>query len=225
MNKLLTAIFCAAAGIINAADLDLTWDASPSSSIAGYHIYYGTTPNSTENKIVNVGPATTATVTGLLDNTQYYFTATAYFESGYSNQIVWPSTSVPDKLRYYPAAGFESRMTGGIFEGTNGDPVSGPYTLIYTIPTKPLLAWTEVEVPLGGFRYLRYRGKDATLTYCNVAEIEFYRNGVKLTGIGFGTGAYANNSNNAFPKALDGDVTTAFAANTPASGFVGIDTQ
>ena len=77
-------------------------------------------------------------------------------------------------------------MVGGVFEGTNGDPVTGPYTTIHTMTSNPPLAWNEVPVNLGNYRYLRYRGPIGS--YCNAAEIEFYRSGVKVTGSGFGTG-------------------------------------
>lgn len=209
----------ATVGLACAADVDLAWDPSPSSNVAGYHIYYGITPNSTENKIVNVGLATQTTITGLLDNTTYYFTATAYFESSHSNQIVWSAGW--SGVKYYPRAAFEFRMLGGVFEGTNGDPVTGPYTVIHTIAATPAPAWTQVEVDLGNYRYLRYRGPNNS--YCNVAEIEFWR-GSKLVGVGFGTpGTYGGG--NTFDKALDGNINTRFDAPTASGAFVGIDTQ
>lgn len=127
-----------------------------------------------------------------------------------------------DQIRSYPRSNFTRRMVGGVFEGTNGDPTTGSYTKIYTITTNPPLAWTEVNVSLGNYRYLRYRGPNGS--YGNVAEIEFYRNGVKLTGTGYGTpGSYANNGNT-FEKALDGNVGTRFDGTVPNGVYVGIDT-
>ncbi len=83
-----------------------------------------------------------------------------------------------EKIRYYPRAGFGWRMVGGVFEGSNGNKDSGPYTPLYTILTEPS-GWTEVDASLGGFRYLRYRSPGGG--FCNVAEIEFYRNNNKLS--------------------------------------------
>ena len=40
-----------------------------------------------------------------------------------------------DKIRYYPRSGWTGRMVGGVFEGTSGDPVSGPYHTIHTVKT------------------------------------------------------------------------------------------
>ncbi len=55
-------------------------------------------------------------------------------------------------------------------------------------------ATEEVRVNLGNFRYLRYRGPNGS--YGNVAEIEFHRNGVKVTGTGYGTpGSWNGNGN------------------------------
>ena len=118
-------------------------------------------------------------------------------------------------------------MVGGVFEGTNGDPVTGPYTTIHTVASNPPLGWTElvmsVGVSLGDYRHLRYRGPNGS--HGNVAEIEFYRNGVKVSGTGFGTPGSSSNSGNTFEKALDGDVNTFFDAPTDSGNHVGIDTQ
>jgi formylglycine-generating enzyme required for sulfatase activity len=132
------------------------------------------------------------------------------------------ATGSGDTIRFYPRSGFTERMVGGVFEGTNGDPVNGPYTTIYTVTNNPPLAWTEVSVSLGDYRYLRYRGPSGS--YGNVAEIEFYRAGVKVPGAGFGTPGSWSNGGNTFEKALDVDTNTFFDAPTPDGNYVGIVT-
>jgi len=134
----------------------------------------------------------------------------------------YSAAGLNDKIRFYPRPGFTDRMVGGIFEGTNGDPVTGPYTTIYTVTSNPPLAWTEVSVSLGNYRYLRYRGGSGS--YGNVSELEFYRSGVKVTGAGFGTPGSWSNSGSTFEKALDGNVDTFFDAPTDSGAYVGIDT-
>ena len=114
-------------------------------------------------------------------------------------------------------------MVGGIVEGTNGDPVTGTYTTIYMITANPSLNWSEASVNLGNYRYLRYRGPNNS--HGNVAEIEFYRNGVKLNGTRYGTLGSWNNEGNTFDEALDGNVNTFFDAPTSSGAYVGIDTQ
>ena len=150
-----------------------------------------------------------ATTTALIPSMNVSIAAT-YRPSNYS-----------DTIRFHPRSGWTQRMVGGVFEGTNGDQVTGPYTTIYTVTNNPPLAWTEVSVSLLDYRYLRYRGPSGS--YGNVAEIEFYHYGVKLTGTGLGTPGSWSNSGNTFEKALDGDVNTFFDAPTD-TGYVGIDT-
>jgi hypothetical protein len=128
-----------------------------------------------------------------------------------------------DKIRYFPRAGHGDRMVGGIFEGTNGNPVTGRYTTIYTITTNPSTAGQEVSLSLGNYRYLRYRGPNNS--YGNVAEIEFYRNGVKLNGTGYGTPGSWGDEGNSFDKALDRYVDTFFDSPNGDGAYVGIDTQ
>ncbi len=131
--------------------------------------------------------------------------------------------TVTNGIRFYPRDGVATtKMIGGIFEGTNGNPVVGPYTAIYTIAANPPQNWSAVNANLGSYRYLRYRAPNGS--YGNVAEIEFYRAGVKVTGTGFGTPGSWNNVGNTFAKALDGDVNTFFDGPTADGNYVGIDT-
>lgn len=129
---------------------------------------------------------------------------------------------VSDRIRYYPRSGYRKRMVGGVFEGTNGDPLTGTYTQIYTIRAAPPLAWTAINVNLGNYRYLRYRGPNGS--YGDVAEIEFYRGGVKSMGSGYGTPGSWKNRGATFWKALDTDISTYFDGRTADGNYVGIDT-
>ena len=136
-----------------------------------------------------------------------------------------------DKIRFHPRSGHTNRMVGGVFEATDGDPITGPYRTLYTVTSNPPEGWSEVNVSLvrdelsdpPQYRYLRYRGPNGS--HGNVAEIEFYRSGVKVTGTGFGTPGSWSNSGSTFDKALDGDVNTFFDAPIASGAYVGIDTQ
>jgi hypothetical protein len=140
----------------------------------------------------------------------------------YTAVAVTASYRAVDKIRYYPRPEWRGRMVGGIFEGTSADRVIGTYTPIYRITTKPPQAWSEVSVSLGRYRYLRYRGPNNS--YGNVAEIEFHRDGKKITGAGYGTSGSRNNHGSTFAKALDGKVDTFFDGPTPNGMYVGMDT-
>ena len=114
-------------------------------------------------------------------------------------------------------------MIGGIFAGTNGDPVNGPYTTIYTITVTPPDAWTTANVTgLPSYRYLCYFSPNNS--YGNIAEMKFYHNGVQITGTGFGTAGSYGNDGNVFAMALDGITSTFFDENNPNGNYVGIDT-
>jgi Divergent InlB B-repeat domain/Fibronectin type III domain len=128
---------------------------------------------------------------------------------------------VRDRIRYYPRSGYLGRMVGGVFEGTNGNRATGTYTPIHTISATPPLAWTSVNVNLGNYRYLRYRGP--TGSYGNVAEIEFYRNGTKITGTGYGSSGSWQNQGNTFRRAVDGNINTYFDGPTANGNYVGVD--
>ncbi|HEY5744121.1 MAG TPA: hypothetical protein VIS99_16470, partial [Terrimicrobiaceae bacterium] len=92
---------------------------------------------------------------------------------------------------------------------------------IHTISNDPSLAWNEVAVDLKDYKYLRYRGP--TNSFGNVAEIEFYRDGVKLSGGSFGTLGSWENQGRTFDQALDGNLETFFDAPIATGAYVGIN--
>jgi hypothetical protein len=106
-------------------------------------------------------------------------------------------------------------MAGGKFQGANS--ISGPWTDLYTIPNIwPGAKWYQANANLGNFQYLRYLAPNPS--YGSVAEVEFYRAGVKVQGTLFGTPGSYNNSGNVIQKAVDGDTSTFWDAPTAASG-------
>lgn len=80
----------------DAAQVTLAWDRNAESNVAGYKIYYGT-GSRVYNWFIDVGNATSHTVTGLADGSTYYFAATAYdtsnMESTYSGEVTYNSCS------------------------------------------------------------------------------------------------------------------------------------
>jgi Concanavalin A-like lectin/glucanases superfamily/Fibronectin type III domain len=76
-----------------AADITLAWDASASTGVGGYKIYYGQTSNNYTSTPVDAGNSTTGKVTGLTAGSTYYFAVKAYsaannsIESSFSNEV------------------------------------------------------------------------------------------------------------------------------------------
>jgi alpha-galactosidase len=129
------------------------------------------------------------------------------------------------RIRYCPRQGWENRMVGGVFEGTNGDKDGGPYQTLHTITVAPPAnAWTEVTSlsnSTSSYRCLRYRSPNGG--YCNVNEVEFYCGDTKVSGTLFGTPGSWEDLGNDFTKAFDGDITTFFDSNQPNGSYTGIE--
>ena len=112
--------------------------------------------------------------------------------------------TMSDRIRYYPRSGYRSAW----WEGS----LKAPMILhrvtwnSIKINTTPAQAWTSVNVNLGNYRYLRYRGPNGS--YGNVAEIEFRRGGTKLTGTSYGSSGSWQNQGNTFRRAVDGNINT-----------------
>ena len=131
-------------------------------------------------------------------------------------------TSPSDTIRFHPRLYHAARMVGGVFEGTNGDPINGPYETIYTFSSEPPPGWSEAHADLKDYRFLRYRGP--ANSWGNVAEIEFHRDGTKLAGVAYGTPGSWYDLGNTFDKALDGNVDTFFDAPINTGAYVGLGT-
>jgi Bacterial Ig-like domain/Fibronectin type III domain len=76
---------------VRAGTVAIAWDPVPDTDVAGYRVYYGTSPTSYTSS-VDVGNVTQTTVSGLTDCTTYYFGVKAYDtaaneSTAYSNQV------------------------------------------------------------------------------------------------------------------------------------------
>jgi hypothetical protein len=134
-----------------APTLTLSWDASTSTNVVNYKIYYGTTSGS-YTQAVSAGQVTQTTITGLTSGTTYFLAATATddagLESGYSNEISFvvpagrPDQSLPelsllrsgtDAVLQWPTnyPGFtlqwSASPTGGWTNLTSSPSISGNY--------------------------------------------------------------------------------------------------
>jgi len=74
-------------------------------------------------------------------------------------------------LIFTPRSGFEDRMVGGEFQGSNTSETSG-YATLHTVNTQPS-GTTVVFLDTGtAYQFLRYVGPNGS--YCNIAEMEFF---------------------------------------------------
>lgn len=94
------------------SSVTLAWDPDPGSAIAGYRLYDGTASRTYTN-VIDVGNATTNTVSGLISGVTYFFAVTAYdtngLESDYSAEVGYtvplPTNSPPVIVLTSPANG------------------------------------------------------------------------------------------------------------------------
>lgn len=75
---------------------------------------------------------------------------------------------VVTSILFSPREGFESRMVGGVFQGSN-DGVN--YTVLYTVPSTPSDNTRVIFNNTTAYRYLEYVGPAGS--YGNIAEMEF----------------------------------------------------
>ena len=82
-------------------------------------------------------------------------------------------------IKYFPRAGWASRMTNGVFQGSND---GTNYTNVYTVPSPPAYSLTSIPVDVN-YQYMRYLSP--ANSYCNIAEIEFWGTDaiVPVTGV------------------------------------------
>jgi len=98
---MLMLVWPAAAG---AQQVMLAWDASASTNVVGYRLYYGTNTGSYQY-VTNVGPGLTQAVV-LPHGGRWFFAATAYdrngLESDFSSEVVFESKPVPPVMAGKP---------------------------------------------------------------------------------------------------------------------------
>jgi len=92
-----TMLFVAWASAAGAQQLTLAWDASASTNVAGYRLYYGTNTRSYQF-VTNTGLILTQAVV-LPHRGRWFFAATAYdangLESDFSSEVSWESKPSP----------------------------------------------------------------------------------------------------------------------------------
>jgi hypothetical protein len=124
----------------------LAWDASTSTNVVSYNIYYGSAGGVYTN-VISVASSTNVTISGLVEGVTYYFAATAVNMSGeespYSNQTADALPSAVSALAPLPksAGCFSFNVTGG-----------AGYQYIVQSSTN-LTTWTSVTTNIAPFSF------------------------------------------------------------------------
>ncbi|ESS72438.1 PKD domain-containing protein [Methyloglobulus morosus KoM1] len=150
-------LFLLFSDVVFAGSLNLAWDASTSSGVGGYKLYYGQASKSYTSS-VDVGNTTTYQLTGLTTGSTYFFALKAYniarsIESSYSNEAsatisattaltadFTPSTTsgtAPLTIRFTP------NTTGSITTWRWDFPGSFTPVVINTTPTVPTVTYSN----------------------------------------------------------------------------------
>lgn len=204
----LAMLLCAAqflqATAISPDSVTLEWNPNPETDILSYQLNYGTAPGS-HPSIVDAGTNTTASVTGLVEGTTYYFVVSAINQAGLqsvasaevSYQVpvtqVSSVTVIPQtgwSLRYVNSQALNTYAAIRAFDGKPNTSWATDYLNPATLPPHELQIDLGTAYPVGGFRYLP---RQDACTDGSIDQYEFY---VSADGSQWGTpvasGHFAN---------------------------------
>jgi Fibronectin type III domain len=116
-------------------DVTLAWNRSLGQDVAGYRLYYGTS-NSGRMQTIDVGNATTTSMSNLTAGTTYYFVVTAYdtanHESSPSNEVTYMVSG----------QGHLGNISTRLNVGVNDDVLIGGFIVRGSVPKKMILRAT-----------------------------------------------------------------------------------
>ncbi len=148
---------------------NLTWIASPDPAVTGYNVYYGSASHQYTN-VVSVGNSTNVVISGLLENTPYFFAAKAYDSAG--NQSDFSNEAA--------LAGFAATPDGSLRLNTlpqnfTGDPLtfsldaSAPPGATIN-PTNGIVSWTPGRAYASTTNYLNVIVTDTVNPALSISE-------------------------------------------------------
>lgn len=113
------------------ASVDLSWDPSPSSGVAGYALYYGTASGNYTTRI-DVGSFLLTSVSPLSPGYKYYFAVVAYDssfkESDFSAECVYRVPLILTQTPVFTIVSVGTRPPGTFITNRLGHPVELPTT-------------------------------------------------------------------------------------------------
>jgi hypothetical protein len=115
--------------------VNLSWDASPSTDVVGYDVYYGTASGVYTNNIL-VGNVTSYTISGLSAGVTYYITVAALDVNGQESPF-------SNEINYMP--GVPTVQVGAASAGQFNLTLSGLIGQAYNVEASPdLVTWTVI---------------------------------------------------------------------------------
>jgi PA14 domain-containing protein/List-Bact-rpt repeat protein/fibronectin type III domain protein len=175
-----------------AESVRLGWNASPSSGVTGYRVYYRPS-SSTQSTSVNVGNVLTAIISNLNDTTTYLFWVTAYNSAGLES-------SPSNVLSYMTPSSSAEAYSLTVYNGT-GDGSYPPGTEV-TVTARPPQPGEEFEVWEGDIAILDDFTSATTQALIPLQDVSITATySVSSGGTGTGLrGEYYNDSpNDAYP--------------------------
>lgn len=147
-------------------NVTLIWNPSDDPAVVGYKIYCGTASRSYSD-VVTVGNTNSATLSGLVVGTTYYFAASSY--DGAGNESAWSdeaSYTVPSPLPALTSAVLSGGQFSFTLAGVAGQAyvVQASTNLLDWIPVQTNTApFTFVDAKAAGFSRRFYRARSASL--------------------------------------------------------------
>jgi hypothetical protein len=146
------------------AQTTLSWNASTSSGVSGYKLYYGTASGA-YSQSVDAGNTTSYTVASLADGQKYYFAAKAYNSTGnlsaYSSEVSYSTPAPPPLAAVYTISA--SAGSGGSISPAGSVAVSKGLNQSYSIV--PNTGYKIAGVTVDGVSY----GALSSYIFSNIA--------------------------------------------------------
>ena len=138
-----------ASSALQAASVTLTWSPSIDLTVVGYKIYYGVA-SGVYTCSNNVGNVTNFTITGLADDTTYYFVATSYdsngVESDFSNQIAVTTPPVSIATPAHQNVSVSGQFSFDVSDDSN---------VVYVVQASTnLVTWVPVQTNASSFTFV-----------------------------------------------------------------------
>lgn len=138
------------------ASASISWNASPSSSAAGYLVYYGTSSGNYITAVLVPSAATTnLTINGLTTGTTYYFAAAAYDKSSNISSLSPEISGMVGSTSTSPAGAAKLTSMVASRAGQFSFAVSGTTNSQYVVQASTnLINWVPLQTNTSPFNFV-----------------------------------------------------------------------